>query len=71
MKKDKPAFPGSLMSKKEHKASMAEFNKRPGEMEKLKEIKKKRQVITKGSRSPRHSKEDLSKAHAHMKKHGG
>lgn len=41
MAKAKPAYKTSLMTAKEHKASMKEFNKRPGEMEKLKKIKEK------------------------------
>jgi hypothetical protein len=74
------------MSKKEAKADMKEFNKRPGEAEKLKAIRKKNRemvhgkgVITrgknaglkKGTGTQKHSKEDLAKANEHMKKHGG
>lgn len=71
----------SLMSKKEERASMREFNKRPGEKEKLKAIKNKsrKQIhgneLIKGQHkgmvkgSLKHSKEDLKESAKHMEKH--
>lgn len=72
------------MSKKEARADIKEFNKRPGEKEKLAAIRKKHReqkygegVITRGKHAGmkkgtlKHSKDDLMKAHKHMKEHGG
>ena len=48
-KKSKPAYPGSTMSAKEHRESMKEFNKRPGEAKKLKEIREKNKKMVYGN----------------------